>query len=647
MPFRLVLLAVVLVCSSTAHAQAVPGDTTRVDDLIVTATRSEILRRAVPATVSTITGDELRARGIRFVADWLLEVPGTTVVPTGSYGGVTSLFLRGGESDYTKILIDGVAANLPGGSIDLANLTTDNIERIEVLRGPASVLYGSDAMTGVIQILTRRGGGPGVVRGTVRVGTQSTTDITTGYERGVGRVRWTGSVSRFGSDGFYGFNNGYTSVVGSARVSAELDPATRAVLTLRYGDHKAHFPTDYAGVPSDSNQFNTERGLTAALEAGRVWSTRVATQVTGSVFRGRFGFGDLPDGAADTLGFGYAAERDSRITRSTIDVRTTVDLSRRFWLAGGIEVGRESEEQSSSTTSNFGGGRTTDVNDFDRDRSNRAGYLQVRGDLPREIGLHAGLRFDDNDVFGTFTTWQAGVVVLPSSTLRVHASTGSAFKQPTFSEQFANTPFEIGNPDLRPEHAFTWEVGIEESLVRGRVTLSATWFDQQFNDLIEYVSAAENQPTYANLTHASSTGAEIGVRLSPVSSVQVGLSSTWLRTRVAGQGDQLLRRPSRNLSASLSWRPRRGTLLATDLVWTGSRDDMDFNVFPAERVTLPSYSIVNGSVDLPLGGVGPWHAPGGLAVTGRVENVFGTSYQTVVGFPGRGRTLLMGLRIGR
>jgi len=646
-PFRLVPLAVILVCCSAVNAQSFPNDTARVDDLIVTATRAEMLRRSVPATVSTITGDELRARGIRFVADWLREVPGATVVPTGSYGGVTSLFLRGGESDFTKVLIDGVPANLPGGSIDLANLSTDNIERIEMVRGPASVLYGSDAMSGVIQILTRDGGGQDRLRGSIRVGTQSTTEVVTGYEGGTHRARWTGSLSRFGSDGYYGFNNGYRSVVGSSRLTADVDPSSRAVLTLRYSDHKAHFPTDYAGLPSDSNQFNTERGLTTSLDVGRVLTDQVSVHLRGTLFRGQFGFGDLPDGVMDTIGFAYAAERESRIARRSLDVRTTVDLSRWLWVAGGIEVGHESEHQTSSTTSNFGDGGSTEVSRFDHGRTNKAGYGQARAELPLGIDVHAGLRFDDNEVFGTFTTWQAGLVMLPSESLRLHASTGSAFKQPTFSEQFADTPFEVGNPNLRPERAFTWEVGVEESLIHDRILLSATWFDQRFRDLIEYVSAAANQPTYANLTRASSRGAEIGVRIVPASSLGIGVSSTWLRTRVAGRDDRLLRRPSRSLSTQLSWRPWRGSVFATDVIWTGSRDDMDFSRFPAERVTLPSYSIVNGSFDFPLGGLGSWRAPGGLAVAGRVENLFGASYQTVVGFPGRGRTVLMGIRLNR
>ena len=132
-----------------------PADTTRLAEIVVTATQYPTTPDSVAATVSVIRGDDLRARGIHFVAEALREIPGAQVVQDGPYGSTTSLFVRGGESDYVKVLVDGVAVNQPGGYFDFGSLTTDNVERIEVLRGPGSVLYGSDAIAGVVQIVTR------------------------------------------------------------------------------------------------------------------------------------------------------------------------------------------------------------------------------------------------------------------------------------------------------------------------------------------------------------------------------------------------------------------------------------------------------------------------------------------------------------
>src|SRR3954467_7191610 len=171
-------------------------DTTQLKELVVTATRLATPANAVTSSVTVISGEDLRARGVRFVQDALRDVPGASVVQVGSYGGVSSLFLRGGESDYVKVLIDGVPVNQSGGSYNWANLTTDNIDRIEVLRGPASVIYGSDAMSGVVQIFTRRGGeGFGLDAG-AEAGTFGTVNGRAGVLGGSPKLGYSADVSR-------------------------------------------------------------------------------------------------------------------------------------------------------------------------------------------------------------------------------------------------------------------------------------------------------------------------------------------------------------------------------------------------------------------------------------------------------------------
>src|SRR4051812_15664867 len=150
--------------SASMYAQDTQ-DTTRLPELIVTPTRLPTRPDAVVSSTTVLTGDDLRARGVRFVQDALRDVPGAALVQVGSYGGVSSLFMRGGESDYVKVLVDGVPVNQSGGGYNWANLTTENVDRIEVLRGPGSVIYGSDAVSGVVQIFTRRGQGRMAIEG--------------------------------------------------------------------------------------------------------------------------------------------------------------------------------------------------------------------------------------------------------------------------------------------------------------------------------------------------------------------------------------------------------------------------------------------------------------------------------------------------
>src|SRR5918999_1518154 len=178
-------------------------DTTRLRELVVTATRLPTSPDAVVASVTIIRGEELRARGIQFVHDALRDVPGAAVIQGGSYGGVTSVFLRGGESDYIKVLVDGVPVNQSGGAYNWANLTTDNVERIEILRGPASVIYGSDAVTGVVQVFTRGGVAGLDLEGGAEAGTFGTLAGHAALRGGSELVSYSADVSRISTDGVY------------------------------------------------------------------------------------------------------------------------------------------------------------------------------------------------------------------------------------------------------------------------------------------------------------------------------------------------------------------------------------------------------------------------------------------------------------
>src|SRR5204863_6800512 len=204
-----------------------PRDTIVLNPAVVTATRVPMPSDVLSSAVTVLRGTDLVAEGIRTVADALQQVPGATIVETGSFGGQTSLFMRGGESDYVKVLLDGVPLNQAGGGIDLANITTDNVDRIEILRGPASVLYGSDAMTGVVQIFTRTGEGQTPrVGAELQAGTYSSLDGALDLAGGTTIAGYAVRVSRFSSDGLYPYNNEYRNTVVSARTTVRPDART-------------------------------------------------------------------------------------------------------------------------------------------------------------------------------------------------------------------------------------------------------------------------------------------------------------------------------------------------------------------------------------------------------------------------------------
>src|SRR4051812_38921042 len=201
--------AVAFVLVSAFQLSAQQNDTTRLGTVVVSASKVPTPASTLTQAITVLSGADLRARGVTRVVDALREVPGAALVQSGSYGAVTSLFLRGGESRYTKVLIDGVAVNAPGGFFDFSHLTTDNIDRIEIVRGPASVLYGADAVSGIVQIFTRRGSGDPRASIGVRGGTYNSLDIDADAAGSTPLGGVSLGAAQHSTDGILPFNNQY------------------------------------------------------------------------------------------------------------------------------------------------------------------------------------------------------------------------------------------------------------------------------------------------------------------------------------------------------------------------------------------------------------------------------------------------------
>jgi len=219
-----------------------------------------------------ITGQELEARGITTVVDALRDVAGADPVQTGSMGGLTSLFLRGGESGYAKVLVDGVPLNEPGGVYYFQNLTTADIDRIEIVRGPTSVLYGTDAMTGVIQIFTKRGTGPTQASIDLRGGSYKSFDGSADIEGGSSRVGYSIGGARQTTAGILPFNNQFTNGELGGRIDVGRGTTSTASLTARYHTGDYHYPTVGDGTPVDSNQHRRDEGSSFVLEGAHQFS---------------------------------------------------------------------------------------------------------------------------------------------------------------------------------------------------------------------------------------------------------------------------------------------------------------------------------------------------------------------------------------
>ena len=648
-----VLLSAALAVSSPTLGAQDPSDTTLLDPVVVTAERVPTARIASPATTTVITGEELAERGLRRVAEALRTVAGLEIVETGSIGGSTALFVRGGESDYVKVLVDGVPVNDPGGAIDLADLTTDNVERIEIVRGPVSVLYGSDAVSGVVQIFTRRG--DGAVRGelSLRAGTRTALEALGGVAGGAGALGYALTVSHARSEGIYDLNNDYRSVVWSGQVTADPDRRTSAQLSVRHSGSRYQFPTDGTGRVEDRNSFQQRDRTVGVFQLRREIAPAIEARLLFGFHDVDGGIDDQPDGPADTLGFfGFSSNQAGKRRSAELELHAFAPGA--TVLTAGVQYEQEAERAATTSISEFGEAESSS----DVQRRNVGLYFQLHAAGLGRLSVTGGVRVDDNEAFGTFLSARAGAALRIGSSTRVRASIGRAFKEPTFFENFADGPFARGNPALRPERSLTWEVGIEQHLRHDKISVAAAYFDQRFRDLIQYTFAppSPDDPTYVNVAAANARGMELEASATLDVGLHVTGAYTYLETKVvdagfdtdAGaafvEGERLLRRPTHALSLSAAQHFGSRATLSAGLRYVGSRADRDFSAVPTLPVELAGYGTVDVSAR-----VTAWTSKTGrrgLDLTARIRNLFDADYREVFGFLTAGRTVVVGVRVG-
>ncbi len=628
--------AALLVAAAPAEAQEDPFI---LDGLVVTASPSPRAVGEVARFVTVLDGASLRAGGLTLVTDALRAVPGLSVVQGGSWGANTSVFLRGGESDHVLVLVDGVQMNQPGGSFDFAGLTLENVERIEVVRGPASSLYGSDAMAGVIHVITRSGRGAPRWEAAVRAGSFGRREASLQVGGGGADLGWSFSLAHFRTDGVLPRNNAFDNTALSANVRLAPDASTRVGVAFRVSDRTYHFPTDGGGAVTDVNAFTFGDETSVSVNASRFLSDRVELRSAISMARGSSGTDDREDTPADTLGF-YAFASLDQVERATADVRASMSLGSLASTVG-AEVERQRQRSFSESLSQWG----PSVGRSDHDRDNRAGYAHVTG-VRGPLAFAGGVRVEDNERFGRSASWNVEAAWRPAGGTRVRASAGRGVKEPTFFENYAEG-WVRGNPELAPERARSVDVGVEQELVGGRVRLEVSVFHQRLRDLIQYVAypASPSDPNYVNVAEAVARGLEAGAGVG-AGAFSGGVHWTWLATEVvrAGGDDgpdadfvtgaRLLRRPDHSVGVHGSFGWAWGSVRADARV-VGARDDRDFSSWPTRRIALPRYTAVDVSIEVPVGR---------SRIVLRVENLLDARYEEVAGFQAPGRAVSLGGR---
>ena len=649
---RAFLIASLLAAPSVARAQH--PDSTSLPAVVITATRTPTPLSATTQPVTVLSGESLRARGVTSVADALREVAGASVAQSGSPGSVASLFMRGGESRYTKVLVDGVAVNTVGGTVFLQNLTLDNVDRIEIVQGPASALYGADAMAGVVQIFTRRGTTPGADL-SVDGGTYGTRDASASVRTGTALADISLGGGSHHTDGLASFNNAYTNGTLSAEGSVHPAAGSSIRATSRYTGATYHFPTDYAGNVTDTNSYTREHRVIVGVDASQAIGSTLTLRLLGGDMEVHGLSEDRQSSFGGAAGM-YMKSRDvSYGARRTAEARAELSLPGTTRITIGVPYEHDSESTLSavdtfdpatptvpagSTASGTSGMRTT-----------HGVYGAVQSAPFGRFAYDASVRQDHHTDFHSSTTYHAGVSVAPWSGARLRAAYGTGFNAPSLNETLGSV-YNLPNLHLQPEQTRSIDLGLEQDAFDGRVNVHVGAFDQHFSQLIQYVpigNPVTGTAIYENLTSARSHGYTGGVRVLPAEGLSASVDYTQTIARVvavpptfhgAAPGDALLRRPSHSGTAALTY-AKQGWSAGAVLTYVGSRPDIDFQKYPSPTIALPAYTTLD------LSGAIPVVARNGstLALTARVQNALDRRYEEIAHFPALGRMFLVGARV--
>ncbi len=630
----IVVAAILLVVSAPAAAQEADRDTleiVHVPPIVVTATRAETPSREVASDVSVVTGEEIERRRYGQAIDAVRHLPGVTVAQGGAFGGVASIFLRGSPSEHTLVLIDGMEVNdpaSPSGAYDFAHMGIEDVERIEVLKGPQSPLYGSAAMGGVVQVFTRS---PSATpRGSVTFeggafGTWRGAASATGT---AGPLRYAATASHRATDGISAaagrFGNEERDGDRTTSLSGTIDWSTAGVLDLSLGIRGVRSATDLDqdGREGDDPNFETDQEeasarLRARLPAGERWEHSLVFDVA----RHDRETIDLPDPVRPETRF----ESDFQGRRWSAE-----------WIArgavgpGSLTGGLEWEEQRAETGFSGAGPFGEFEGALPEATARTAGaFLQHQAGFGDRLFVTAGGRVDDHTEFGTALTWRlAPTLLMPATGTRLRATVGTGFKAPSLSQLFDP---QFGNADLDPEQSFGWDAGVEQDLVDGRVRLGATLFGTGFEDLVAF-----DEGGFRNVRSARTGGIEATFSAWPTDRVRMTASYTFTDAEDEDVDEPLLRRPRHAAHLDVSARLTGGGDATLGARWVGERDDLDFSAFPAERVALDEYLLVRAAASWPVGS--------SLRVFGRVENLLDETYEEVLNFGTPGRAAYVGVK---
>jgi vitamin B12 transporter len=579
--------------------------------VVVTASRVEEPRKETTSAVVVITEEEIERMNVQFVPDVLRRVTDLNLVQNGGEGKAAAIVLRGGSPNQTLVMIDGVKVKSTTlGQFDFGGLSVEDIERIEIVKGPQSTMYGSEAMAGVVNIITKKGRGKLTAMISQEYGSHNTYKTAGSASGGSDAYHYRLSASYYDTDGISvakdgSEDDGYENITVSGKLGATLKENLTIEVTGKYWDDESELDGfDFVSGPVDDPNFVQDGehyvvALRGALYLAEAWEQVLTVSRTEDDL-------ELKDPIEPT-------DPDAVFNNARIISRLhTVDWQNNYYFENGsvVTAGGEYRKESGENRGFF-----------DEDVDIYAAYFNAK--IKYEgLSLSGGVRYDDHETFGDEVTYRVAALDEPVEGTRFRASYATAFRAPTFNELFFPG---FGNPNLKPEESYSWEVGMEQDY-SDKLTASIAYFEQHYDDLIITIGPAFLPK---NVAEARVRGVESSVIVRPMPPLALTAFYTYLDTKDKETGGRLNRRPIDKFSAAADY-VAGGLSLHADYLYVGKRKDV------AAGRDLFAYNVVN------LSGSYTWRF---LTVFGRVENVLDEDYEEAGGFGTPGVSAFGGVKL--
>lgn len=587
-------ICLLLIFSSTDSLHAA-DDTIQLKPLSVTTTRTPTPLEDLPSSITIITAKEIKEKQYTQVLNLLREEVGMDVVQSGPLGGSTSVFLRGATSASTLVLVDGIQVNSnTTGAFNFANLTTDNVERIEIMRGPQSTLWGADAVGGVINIITKKGKGKPSHSFSFEGGSYGTFKESIHSSGAFEKFDYSLGVSRTDSDGFSSANvdrgnteeDGYENSSFSTRLGYDFQEEGRVEFIGRYIRSLAQF---------DGFSF-----ATLSLADGGNRSTTDTYYVAVPIKKTFGGWWDVS--INPNLSYDASFNNDPSFGNSnilnrtyTLDMQNNLELNKFYSIIFGADLQIQNGVNQESS--------------LKKDLYTQGYFFQALFNYFDRFVFTGGFRHDINSVFADKTTYKIEAAYrLKETGTRIRATHSTGFRAPSVNDLIF--PF-FGNPDLKPEQVKSWEAGVDQKLFSDRIKVGVTYFESEFSDLIQFdLTSLIAQ----NIAEATSKGVETEIDLKFLEDISLALRHTWNQT-ADGNDAPLVRRAKHKFTATLqhNWKNKLNSLVSVR-VRGPARGTTNTGAFTTVRAAL-SYQVNKN-----------------LKLTARGENLFDEKYEEVFGF---------------